>query len=42
MTVHKRRGSGYGWYYFGFVMAAIGVVALIAILAAGGSVEFGR
>jgi hypothetical protein len=41
MTVHKRRGSGYGWYYAGFALAAFGVVALIAMLATdSGSVEF--
>jgi hypothetical protein len=35
MTVHKRRGSGYGWYYLGFAFAALGLVALIAMLATG-------
>lgn len=41
MTIHKRRGSGYGWYYSGFALAAFGLVALIAMLASdSGAVEF--
>ncbi len=41
MTIHKRRGSGYGWYYTGFALAAFGLVALVAMLATdSGSLEF--
>lgn len=41
MTIHKRRGSGYGWYYAGFALAALGVVALVAMLATNsGAFEF--
>ncbi len=41
MTVHKRRDSGYGWYYAGFALAAFGLGALLVMLVCGtATVEF--
>lgn len=39
MTIHKRRGSGYWYYWIFFGFGALGVLVLIAA-AAGGGLEF--
>jgi hypothetical protein len=41
MTIHQRRGSGYGSYRFGFaIFAACLVIAVFAIASGGYSVTF--
>ena len=41
MTIHRRRGGGYGWYRFGFAIFAVClVIAVFAIAAGGYSVTF--
>lgn len=34
MTIHRQRrvAGGYGWYYLGFLIAAIGLVAVAYVL----------
>jgi hypothetical protein len=41
MTIHQRRGSGYGWYRFGFAIFAVCLVVAVFALASGSySVKF--